>query len=77
MRTHREESMSSTLSHARATTTVVDAARVLGISRNGAYAAVARGDIPSVRIGKRILVPTARLRALLEGAPRPNAAEDS
>jgi len=59
--------MSSTLSHDRATTTVTDAARVLGISRNGAYAAVARGDIPSVRIGKRILVPTARLRELLEG----------
>lgn len=61
--------MSSTLSQGRATTTVNDAARVLGISRNSAYAAVARGDLPSFRIGKRILVPTARLRELLEGAP--------
>ena len=64
--------MSSTVSYDKATTTVVDAARVLGISRNGAYAAVARGDIPSVRIGKRILVPIALLHQLLEGLPRAN-----
>jgi excisionase family DNA binding protein len=54
-------------SEARATTTVVEAARTLGISRNSAYAAVSRGDIPSVRIGRRIVVPTARLREMLEG----------
>jgi len=65
--------MTSTLSQGTATTTVDDAARVLGISRNSAYAAVARGDLPSFRIGKRILVPTHRLMALLDGkSPQSN-----
>jgi excisionase family DNA binding protein len=46
------------------------AANVLGIGRNAAYRAVKLGDIPSVKIGGRILVPTAALRNLLglEGA---------
>jgi excisionase family DNA binding protein len=51
-----------------ATLTVIEAAAVLGISRNAAYAAVANGDIPSIRIGKRILVPRHRLIEIL-GAP--------
>lgn len=46
-----------------------DAARALGIGRNAVYEAVARGDIPSIRVGKRILVPRAALAKLLEGAP--------
>lgn len=63
----REEYMSGTLSDDRATLSVVDAGRVLGLGKTGAYAAVARGEIPSIRIGKRLLVPKAQLRALLEG----------
>lgn len=51
----------------RSTLTVEDAARILRISRRSAYAAVARGEIPSVRIGKRILIPTHRLIELLDG----------
>lgn len=50
---------------ARATTTVDKAAKRLGIGRNQAYEAVRRGEIPSVKIGKRILVPTAALDRLL------------
>jgi len=42
------------------------AGRLLGIGRNAAYTAAARGDIPVIRLGpKRIRVPTARLLALL------------
>lgn len=39
------------------TISVEDAAAVLGISRGGAYEAVKTGDIPSIRIGRRLLVP--------------------
>ena len=49
----------------RPTLTVDMAASVLGISRNSAYEGVRSGQIPSVRIGRRILVPTARLIDLL------------
>lgn len=42
-----------------------DVGRALGLGRNATYEAVARGDIPSVRIGKRILVPRAALEKLL------------
>jgi excisionase family DNA binding protein len=33
------------------------AAKALGICRNAAYAAVKTGEIPSINIGRRILVP--------------------
>lgn len=54
-----------------ATITVEDAARVLGVSRDVAYRAVESGEIPSLRLGRRILVPTAKLLAMVspgEGA---------
>lgn len=35
------------------------------LSRNGTYQAVERGEIPSIRIGRRILIPTAAFRRLL------------
>jgi excisionase family DNA binding protein len=53
----------------RATVSIVDAARRLGIGRNQAYAAAARGEIPVIKIGKRLLVPKAALDRMLEGAP--------
>jgi excisionase family DNA binding protein len=47
------------------TLTVDHAAAVLGIGRSSAYAAIARGDIPALRIGSRVVVPTAALRRML------------
>ena len=44
---------------------VEEAAALLRISRCSAYEAVRRGEIPSVRMGRRVLIPTARLLALL------------
>lgn len=41
------------------------AGRLLGIGRDNAYRAAATGEIPTVRIGKRVLVPVAKLRELL------------
>ena len=52
----------------RLTLTVEEAAAALGISRAGAYDAVRRGEIPSIRIGRRVLVPRAALERLLDGA---------
>jgi excisionase family DNA binding protein len=44
---------------------VPELAVVLGICRASAYNAVNRGDIASVRIGKRVLVPNAEVRRVL------------
>lgn len=47
------------------TLTMEEAAKLLGIGRNQAYHAAARGQIPMLRIGRRMLVPTAPLRRML------------
>ena len=52
----------------RLTVTVEEAAQTLGISRALAYEAVRRGEIPHIRIGKRILVPRTALDRLLAAA---------
>ncbi len=59
--------MASTLPDPRSkpTISVDEAGEILGISRGLAYRGVQRGEIPSIRIGGRIVVPTAALLALL------------
>jgi excisionase family DNA binding protein len=52
----------------KATVSVDEAAKVLGIGRNQTYDGIKRGEIPSIKIGKRILVPRAALEAMLTGA---------
>lgn len=52
---------------ARKTMTIPEAAKVLGIGRNQGYEAATRGDIPTIRIGKRVLVPVAALEKMLAG----------
>lgn len=42
------------------------AAVMLGIHKNTAYKAVEEGRLPSVRFGKRILIPLAKLEELLD-----------
>jgi excisionase family DNA binding protein len=49
------------------TLTVEEAGRILGIGRNSAYEAAQRGEIPTIKIGKRLLVPVRRLQRLLDG----------
>ena len=51
----------------RFTLSVEECAKRLGIGRNSAYEAVARGEIPVIRVGKRLLVPKAQLDKLLAG----------
>lgn len=50
---------------AKATVSVEEAARILGISRGTAYTAVHNGDIPSFRIRKRILIPKGPFNVLV------------
>jgi len=52
----------------RITLSIPEAAKLLGIGRNQAYEAAKRGEIPTVKIGKRILVPLAALEKKLQGA---------
>lgn len=49
----------------RQTLTVEETARILRISRNSAYEAARTGEIPTIRIGKRVLVPIGGLERLL------------
>ncbi len=61
---------------ARLTLTVEEAASLLGISRAFAYESVRRGDIPSIKIGRRVLVPKAALNRMV-GEAGPPADEGS
>jgi excisionase family DNA binding protein len=45
--------------------TVPEAGRLLRISRGSAYEAARRGEIPTLRIGSRVVVPTQQLLAIL------------
>lgn len=47
--------------------TVSEAASILGISRGSAYEAAKRNEIPTIRIGRRLLVPLAALERMLAG----------
>ena len=50
----------------RLTLTVKEVQKLLGLSRGLIYQAIETGEIPSVRVGRRILVPKASLIRLLE-----------
>jgi excisionase family DNA binding protein len=47
---------------------IEEAAKVLGMSRNTAYDAVKSGQLPTVKIGRRFLVPKAALERMLASA---------
>jgi excisionase family DNA binding protein len=44
---------------------VPEVAELLGVSRAFGYELVARGDLPSLRLGRRLVVPRAALLALV------------
>jgi excisionase family DNA binding protein len=54
---------------AQATISIEQAAKVLGLGRTAAYEAARRGEFPTRRLGRRVVVP---VPALLEwlGVPR-------
>lgn len=47
----------------RPTLTVDAVAEILGLDRKTVYAAINSGELPSLRVGRRILVPTSWLAA--------------
>jgi excisionase family DNA binding protein len=53
----------------RPTLSVEEAAGILGIGRSCAYAAVKSGEIPALRLGRRVRVSTAVVRRMLELDP--------
>jgi excisionase family DNA binding protein len=48
------------------TLTVSEVSRMLNISRGSAYEAIQQGQIPHIRIGRRILIPRKAFERLLE-----------
>lgn len=46
-----------------------DVADLLGLSRSRVYEALRLGEIPSIRVGRRLLIPTHGLRAWLAAPP--------
>jgi excisionase family DNA binding protein len=56
------------------TITVEEAAELVGMSRSAAYRAAARGQLPTVRLGRRLRVPTAKFLSMLGLEPEPGVA---
>ena len=54
------------------TVSVQEAARMLGIGRATAYEGVRTGVIPSVKVGRRLLVPRVALERMLAGVGEAN-----
>jgi excisionase family DNA binding protein len=50
------------------TLTVTQAAELLGLSRNAAYQAIERKELPALRFGRRLVVPRAAIERLLAEA---------
>ena len=48
--------------------------KYFGLSRNGSYDAAARGEIPTIRIGRLLRVPVRALDRMLETAGQTKAA---
>lgn len=52
----------------RLTYTIPDAARALGISERSVYNRIYDGTLARVRVGRRVLIPAAALRAMAGAA---------
>jgi excisionase family DNA binding protein len=55
--------------------TIEEAARAIGISRGGAYRSAHTGELPTVRIGGRLLVPRDALKELIAERARRRSSE--
>ena len=58
----------------RLTVSVSEAAELLGIGRGTAYECVRTGEIPSIKLGRRIVIPKEALAVLLSRATGEEAA---
>lgn len=57
----------------RLTLSVEEAASLLGLGRSAAYEAARRGELPSRRLGRRVIVPVPALLNWLGIGPQPTA----
>lgn len=55
----------------RATISVDEAGSMLGLGHGSSYKAVHSGDIPTLRIGRRLVVPVPAFLALIGESPKP------
>ena len=67
--THTDRAPIPTASERPTLTVWPEAAAILGLCKASAYAAAERGEIPTIRVGRRLLVPTAALRRMLQIDP--------
>ena len=65
MKTKRTPKLADRAFHRCRTMTIEQAAVQLGIGRSLAYEAARRGEIPTIRIGRKLLVPIEQLERLL------------
>ncbi len=68
---HRADQKSRLDPSVKPVLTVEEVADLLHIGRSTAYKAVRRGQLPSVRIGRRVLVPTSGLLQFLQDGADP------
>jgi len=52
---------------------VSELAQILGLSRNSVFKGVMTGEIPHIRVGKRILIPRRALEAWMETPSKPES----
>ncbi len=57
------------------TITIEEAGRELGLSRNSAYLAARRGEIPTLKFGRRLVVPRVAFEAMLAAPAQKKTAE--
>lgn len=64
-----DERLAITNLNGRATITVPEAAALIGVGRSAAYEAARRGQLPTRRIGRKLLVPVPALLDWLSRTP--------
>lgn len=57
------------LINGRAAVTIEEVAALLGLGRTAAFEAAKRGEIPTIRVGRKVLVPVEPLVRLLGAGP--------
>ncbi len=58
------------------TLTIPQAAQLLGLSVSKAYEAARSGELPTVRVGTRVLISRRRLEELIDGPASPTRSAD-
>ena len=68
--------MATPMPDVRRTFDVAEAAAIIGISKGACYAAVRKGEIRGVRLGRRWVIPRSELDRILGDSHRDGGAEE-